>query len=93
MKIEEGILIPGKWYKGMGKNYMKYSHIQEVDGYNRIHGIEFLRLGRYSKGNNYWANSNHEKEILKGAIDISEIAKYLPKDHPDLITGLTYEIY
>lgn len=70
--------IVGKWYK-YGGCYIKFKEIQ--DGifvasddifYNKYDG----------KGGNYGNITRNTYELLE---DLSEIQKYLPKDHPDIL--------
>ena len=88
--------IKGKWYKS-GSYYIKYSHTERSGNSNRIFGETVVSVNKGSyRANDYWANSSMEGDILRSGpiTDLSEIIKFLPEGHPDLINySNTYELW
>lgn len=86
--------IEGKWYRGNeGCNYIKFSHLEDCGGYNKIYYTEMHDHGEYSVIDDNWANTSMEKYALDHPATIEELIKILPPGHPDLNQTPQYEIY
>lgn len=90
--------IEGNWYKGSENNYyIKFSHIDERNGYNRIYYTEKCNTNsgsmKHTVINDYWASVPLENFALNNPVTLDELKKILPSDHPDLNKSMFYEIY
>ena len=78
--------VVGKWYKYKPDYYIKVTFVQKEEKYTEIHYDSTIKKGSYNCENDYMANNNLEKYMLKyGPVPIEEIQQYLPKGHADLI--------
>jgi len=82
--VEQDNFIKGKWYKVKGDKgqftyYVKFNYIEK----------EFAKSSEFinytGKNHHYCYTSDNLSKIDNKIVDISEIAPYLPKNHPDLI--------
>jgi hypothetical protein len=87
--------IKGQWINGGGEYFLKFSHIERVNRYNKIWGTELKRPGSplVTSKLDYWANSRFEKHALNNPVTIEDLRLFLPEGHPDLNIELQYEIY
>ena len=71
--------IVGRWYKKDVGCYIKFKEIE--DGI--FVASDDILYNKYDgKGGNYGNITQNTHELLE---DLSEIQKYLPKDHPDIL--------
>jgi hypothetical protein len=81
-------LIPGKWYKSDKFNYYGKFLRLEID--KDWHFITSERISAEEYKNSEYGFCDDKKWIL---VDLSEIQKFLPPNHPDLIQNKTYELW
>ena len=83
VKVEDKWIV-GKWYKAEDC-YIKYLYTDNQHSFNKVYGQTIT--SEYFRVNDYWASNTLEKIALKNGplTDLSEIQKFLPANHPDLI--------
>lgn len=83
MKKED--FIVGKWYVSSKWDFFRAAKFNGFTKEGFFERSEFIRIrnNSYSKGTDRTTTDNKEWETFK-EVPISEIAQYLPKDHPDL---------
>lgn len=89
MKKED--LVIGKWY-----THENSSCFGKLTGKYGISEKDYFPSNNYIGNNHYYPNGSHFNWSLDSIreVSIEEIAKYLPKDHPDLLLiNKIYELW